>query len=180
MNVKVNPKNESRETSERPPQEEKSEDTSNKLPDRAAFTHELKRRVAESHRFGVTLSTMHIVVKNYAGIEREYGNAVGKLLLDSVARFIGASLRDMDLLATLNPGEFAVMLPGSSDREAHVVATRVQTAIASCAIPLGGKEIQLDLKIGVTGVQPSDEAEKMMERARAETLDNSEQSIPVA
>ena len=150
------------------------------LPDRAAFTHELQRRVAECHRFGVTLAAMHIVVDNYVRLEKEFGNAVGELLLDSVAKFIRASLRDMDLMAKIAPGEFAVMLPGSSGREGGVVAARIQTAIASCAIPLGDKEIQLELTIGVTGVEPSDNAERMIERARTQVEAETDQSLPVA
>ena len=171
---------ETTEPAPEPAAEVNSEDAADTLPDRSAFTHELQRRVAECHRFGVTLASMHIIVKNYAGLEREFGNAVGELLLNSVARFILASLRDMDLLAKFAPGEFAIMLPGSSGSEGEVVAARIKTAIASCSIPLGDKEIQLDLSIGVAGVQPSDDAENMIERARIEAAAERGQSIPVA
>ena len=180
MDEQATPKVAPPATSERPPLDEKSEQSADTTPDRAAFTHELQRRVAECHRFGVTLASMSIVVKNYAGLEKEFGDAVGELLLNSVARFIRASLRDMDLVGKITPGEFAVMLPGSSGREASMVASRIQTAIASCAIPLGDKEVQLELIIGVSGVEPGDDAEKMIERARAETVETSDQIVPVA
>jgi diguanylate cyclase len=159
---------------------EVSVDSTDLLPDRDSYTHELQRRIAECHRFGVTLASMHIVVKNYAGLEKEFGNAVGQLLLNAVARFIRTSLRDMDLLAKIKPGEFAIMLPGSSGREGKLVAARIQTAISSCAIPLGDKEIQLQLDIGVCGVEPGDDAERMIERARAEAVGKSDQTAPVA
>ncbi len=180
MNVAVNAKKAPPETPERPSTAKNSEESVDTLPDQAAFTHELQRRVAESHRFGVTLSSLHIVVKNYAGLEIEYGNAVGKLLLDSVAQFIRTSLRDMDLLGMITPGEFAVMLPGSSDREAKVVATRIQTALASCTIPLRGKEIQLELLIGTSSVEPDDDAKSMLDRGRAQTVDQSKKAAPIA
>lgn len=146
-------------------------ETVDQLPDYASFTDELQRRVAESHRFGVDLTSMHIRVKNYANLEKEYGSAVGQLLLDSVAQFIRTSLRDMDLLGKVVPGEFAVMLPGSCEREATLVATRIQTAISNCAIPLGGKEIQLQLNIGISGVEADDDAQSMMARAKDQTSD---------
>ena len=180
MNVAVNPKKAPPETPKRPSPVKNSEQSVDTLPDQATFTDELQRRVAESHRFGVTLSSMHVVVKNYDELEQEYGDAVGKLLLDSVAQFIRTLLRDMDLLGMITPGEFAVMLPGSSDREAKVVTTRIQTALANCAIPLRGKEIQLELLIGTSSVEPDDDAQSMLDRARAQTVDNSKKTVPVA
>ncbi len=152
-----------------PSEEEAAQDESaGALPDEEAFTEELQRRVAESHRFGVSLSSMYIRMGNYAGLEKEYGSAVGKLLLDSVAQFIRTSLRDMDLLAKLEPGEFGVMLPGSTDREAQMVATRIQTAISKCVIPMGGKQLQIEVSIGTCEVKPTDEADDMMKRAKAQ------------
>jgi diguanylate cyclase len=181
MCVAVNPSKEPVE----PPVEDNSvknkSETPEHLPDYGAFTDELQRRVAESHRFGVALSAMHIRVKNYANLEKEFGNAVGNLLLDSVAQFIRTSLRDMDLLGKITPGEFAVMLPGSSEREATMVASRIQAAISNCTIPLGGKEIQLELKIGVSGVDPGDDAQCMMARAQDQTSEKPQQEpAPVA
>ncbi|NOZ40544.1 MAG: GGDEF domain-containing protein [Planctomycetes bacterium] len=134
------------------------------LPNREVFSDELQRRVAESHRFGVSLSVMQISLRDFAKLEKEYGNAVGQLLLDSVAQFIRSSLRDMDLLGQLNAGEFVVMLPGSSEKEAQLVGQRVEKAISNCAIPLGGKELRLEVFPVVTDVYPDDDAQAMIDR----------------
>ncbi|NOY30586.1 MAG: diguanylate cyclase [Planctomycetes bacterium] len=135
------------------------------LPDRAVFLGELNRRISESHRFGVSLSVIHIRVKEYANLEKEYGDAAGQLILDLVAQFIRNTLRDMDLLGKLELGEFIVMLPGSSRREAMLVGSRVQTAIANCVIPLGDQQLRLEIQQGVTDVKPDDEAQTLMDRA---------------
>lgn len=136
------------------------------LPDKMVFADELNRRVNESHRFGVSLSVMHIRVKDYVDLEQEYGDAVSQLLLESVAQFIRDSLRDMDLLAKFENGEFGVMLPGSSEREANLVGNRVRTAISNCAIPLGNEQLRLEILLGVSDVEPDDEAKDMMARAK--------------
>ena len=135
------------------------------LPNREVFTGELQRRISESHRFSVSLSVMQINILGYSKLANEYGNAVGNLLLDSVAQFIRSSLRDMDLLGELQPGEFIVMLPGSSEKEAKMVGRRVETAITNCVIPLGGKQLRLEVAHGVADVYPDDNAETMIERA---------------
>ena len=90
----------------------------------------IARRISESHRFGISLCVMHLRVKDYARLENTYGQAVGQLLLDSVATFIRSTLRDMDLLGKYDRDEFVVMLPGSSENEAKQVGRRVKTAIS--------------------------------------------------
>jgi diguanylate cyclase len=136
------------------------------LPDKSVFVDELRRRVSESHRFGVALSVLHLRVKDYQDLEMSYGKAVGQLLLDSVASFIRTTLREMDLLGKFDRDEFIVMLPGSSENEAKQVGRRVKTAISNCSIPLGRTQIKLELHLGASHVRPEDDAQSLMARAR--------------
>jgi diguanylate cyclase len=138
------------------------------VPDRAAFTDELRRRIAESHRSGDPLSVVHFRVKEFKRLETTYGNAVGALLLDSLAAFITSTLRDMDLLGKLDAGEFIVMLPGSSASAAKIVGQRVRSSISLCPIPMGAQQIRLDLELGVASVQPDDDAPRALARAKEE------------
>jgi diguanylate cyclase len=141
------------------------------LPDRAAFTHELRRRIAESHRTGEPLSVLHFRVKDFAELESNYGSAVGSLLLDSLATFIVSSLRDMDLLARLDAGEFVVMIPGSSESAAKIVGQRVRTSVSLCPIPMGSQQIRLGLEMGVVGLQADDDPASAMARAKDALLE---------
>ena len=58
------------------------------------------------------------------------------------------------------------MLPGSSETEAKLVGRRVQTAIASCAIPLGSEPLSLKMQWGISTVTADDDAKRMLTRAR--------------
>jgi diguanylate cyclase (GGDEF)-like protein len=137
------------------------------LPDRAVFTDELRRRVAESQRFGMPLSVIQFRVKDYAQLELTYGDGVGALLLDALAIFIRSTLRDMDLLGKLEGGQFVVMLPGSSAGAAKIVGQRVKASISLCPIPLGDQQIRLHLDMGVADVNPGDNAQSAMANAEA-------------
>lgn len=156
------------------------------LPDPSVFSNELQRRISESHRFGVPLSVMHLQVKDYPELENEFGSAVGTMLLESVAQFTKSALREMDLLGKLERGRFVVMLPGSSESEAILVGTRLQTAIAGCDIPLGGETFSLQIQWGVATAAADDDSRRIMARARQvmeqsfETDLQSEQSVVVA
>jgi diguanylate cyclase len=138
------------------------------LPDRTAFTDELRRRIAASHRSGESLSVLRFRVKDFAKLELTYGIAVGTLLLDSLATFIASTLRDMDLLGKLDAGEFVVMLPGSSESAAKIVGQRVKSSISLCPIPMGGQNIRLEVDLGVTSVQPDDDAVSAIAHAKDE------------
>jgi diguanylate cyclase len=138
------------------------------VPDRAAFTDELRRRIAASHRNGEPLAVLHFRVKEFKRLETTYGNAVGSLLLDSLATFITSTLRDMDLLGKLDAGEFVVMLPGSSVSAAKIVGQRVRSSISLCPIPMGAQQIRLALDLGVASVHPDDDAVAAIARAKEE------------
>ncbi len=139
-----------------------------RLPDRAAFADELRRRIAESHRFGFPLTLLYFRVKDFKKLEHAYGNAIGALLLDSLSAFIQSTLRDMDLLGRLESGDLIVMLPGSTDSASKIVGQRVKTSISLCPIPLGDHQVRLDLDMGVATVQPHEDAVAAMASAKAD------------
>jgi diguanylate cyclase len=147
-----------------------------RLPDKNVFSSELRRRISESHRFGVPLSVMYLRVKDHDSLVHTYGEAVGDLVLDSVVTFIQSALRDMDLLATYDASEFVVMLPGSSEAEAKQVARRLRTAITQCELPLGDSQLKLAVDHGVADVRPDDEVQSMIDRA----IEVTEQNMEVA
>jgi diguanylate cyclase len=138
------------------------------IPDRAAFTDELRRRIAASHRSGELLSILYFRVRDFQRLETNYGAAVGSLLLDSLATFIASTLRDMDLLGKLEAGEFIVMLPGSTSSAAKIVGQRVRSSISLCPISMGAQQIRLALDLGVASVEPEDEAAGVLTRAKEE------------
>lgn len=139
-----------------------------KLPDRAAFADELKRRIAESHRFGFPVTLLYFRVKDFKSLEHIYGNATGELLLDSLAAFVQSTLRDMDLLGRLENGELIVMLPGSTASAAKIVGQRVKASISLCPIPLGAQQVRLELDMGVATVRADQDAPQAMASARAD------------
>jgi diguanylate cyclase len=134
----------------------------------AAFVAVLQRRVVESHRFGLPLSLLQLQVDDFQSISQRYGKAAASLAIDSVATFFHSALREMDLLAQLDGGEFVAMLPGSTTAEATQVVKRMQTAVANCTFPIGDKKVQLQFTHGVAQLQPNETAERLMARAKAE------------
>jgi diguanylate cyclase len=134
---------------------------------KSTFADLLHRRVTESHRFGIPLSVMHLKVDDFETIRAEYGKTVAHVTLDSVALFTQSALREMDLLARLDDGEFVVLLPGSTLTEANQVARRLQTAATNCVIPVQNKKSRLQVTHGIAELRPNETAALLMARAKA-------------
>lgn len=135
------------------------------LPDQKTFVDELRRRVAEGQRFKVPLSLMLIHVDNFKSFSSQYGAQVGDLVLDAVAQYLQVLIRDMDLLARYNTGQFCIMLPGSSVGDASRVAERIRNAVSSCVIPIRESKLQLTICLGLAEMLATDDTATLLERA---------------
>lgn len=142
-----------------------------KLADERVLLDELGRRISESHRFGVPVSVLRLHVADFEKLEQTYGVAVGDLVLDSVVSFTRGSLREMDMLARLDRGELAMLLPGTKLQDALLVGRRVQKALASAPLPIGGKELRLSIELGASHSAENDTAEAMLARAQTKYAD---------
>jgi diguanylate cyclase (GGDEF)-like protein len=132
----------------------------------ATFIQVLKRRVAESHRFGVPLSLMHLKIDEYDVVSQKYGVGFARQLADIAEPVLNRTLREMDVLAKLDHGEFVVMLPGKTQNEASLVVKKIRSAVASCVLPLVDRELSLRLTDGIAQLKPNEMAQELLARAR--------------
>jgi GGDEF domain-containing protein len=126
----------------------------------------LKRRVTESHRFGVPLSLLYLKIEDFDIVSRKYGSPIARQMSDTALPVLEKMLREMDMLAKLENGEFAVMLPGSTQSEANRVAKRMCSATASCLLPLVDRELQIHLQHSIAELKPAEAAQELIARAR--------------
>ncbi len=132
------------------------------------FMHILKRRVTESHRFGIPMSVLCLKVEDYEVIGRKYGEAVARQILDSMEPALEKVLREMDVLARLDRGQFAIMLPGKTAAEANLVAKQLQTATGHCMLPPLDRD--LTFRHAAAELSPNETAQELLARARRSTI----------
>ncbi len=82
----------------------------------------LETRVDESQRLGIPLSVLYLKIEEYGSICRLYGPAIGRNALAAATKALSKCLRDRDVLAGVENGEFAVLLFGSTAFDAHQLA----------------------------------------------------------
>lgn len=137
------------------------------LPNRTAFCEEVRRRVAESHRYDSVLSLMLVKVDAFGGLGSKHGDDAVEQVLKTVSQFLTAGMREMDLVARYNVDEFGVLLPGTPLKQAIGVAERLRTAVARC--PLRGKDFELRITVsaGLSEIGRVDDSASLLKRAEA-------------
>jgi len=137
------------------------------LPNRTAFCEEIRRRVAESHRFENKLSLLLVNVDVLENPTSRLGDQAIDLVLRTVSQFLTAGMREMDLVARYHDHVFAVLLPSTPLDQALGVAERLRTAVARC--PLRGKDFEIGITVsnGLAEVTRSDDWASFLKRAEA-------------
>ncbi len=141
------------------------------LPNRTAFCEEVRRRVAEAHRYESKLSLMLVKVDGFEIMSSRHGAPAEDLVLKTVSQFLAAGMREMDLVARFGADLFAVLLPGTPLSQAAGVAERLRTAVGRC--PLRGKDFELHVTVssGLAEVQRGDDSAALLIRAEAAMQD---------
>lgn len=135
------------------------------LPNRTRFLELVRTevRVAQDASTPVTLLTAELA--GYAELEAEFGSAVARLTIDSIAQFLANAIRDVDSLGRLDDGQFVVLMPNQGAAEAEQIGERISAALANCTVPLGDGHLKLTTSMTVHELKPEDTAASLMGRA---------------
>ncbi len=119
------------------------------LPNRSLFHDRLKQGLAIASRRDSPLAVFFLDLDRFKVINDSLGHDVGDRVLISVARRLGACLRDEDTLARLGGDEFAVLLPEvSGPSGSKAVADKLLRALAAPQI-IDGQELTVGASIGI-------------------------------
>lgn len=138
------------------------------LPNRTRFLEILRTQVRASQETQKPLSLLTAKFDSYARLEREFGEAVARLTLDSIAQFLDSALQGEDQLGQLTENTFIAILPGHTGEQAGEVGSRINAALANCSVPLGDEELQLTTSMNAAELLPEDTAVTLMARAESE------------
>lgn len=145
---------------------EDQRDRINGLSDRASFTNDIDRRIAEWKRGGATLSVLLVEVDKYDAILESYGDKAREVVLRAAAQFLKAAMREMDHIARYDDHVFGLLLPGAEVTETSSVAERLRAAIARCSLPLDGEKLTFTVSLGSAEVAENDTDEMLLARAQ--------------
>lgn len=132
----------------------------------STFVQMLKRRVTESHRFGIPISLMYVKIEDYDVIRKKYGILIARQVVDAAGPAFQRVLREMDIMSRLENGEFVIMLPGSTQSDVLHVLKRMRSAAASCILPMVDRQLELRFRQGIAELRTNESAQDLLARAR--------------
>lgn len=134
------------------------------IGNRAALEDHLAREVALARRHHQSLSLLVVDIDWFKQVNDRHGHTIGDAVLRSVARVTKELLRGDDLLFRFGGEEFVVLLRGTPQDGALIVAERIRAAIAAASCICEGKDIKVTVSLGVATLREED-GDRLFDRA---------------
>ena len=139
--------------------------------DRSEFSIALGRRLAEWRRGGAPPAVVLVRIDEYPGVLLRHGQQAAQMVLRATAQFLGAAVRDMDMVAQYDETTFAMLLPGAGMASVIRVAERVRQAIARCELPIPTGRLSCTVSVAGVVTITRDETQMLLWRVE-EALDS--------
>jgi diguanylate cyclase (GGDEF)-like protein len=138
------------------------------LPNRRQFDDALRRELTRARRSGQGLALLMIDIDHFKLLNDTLGHRVGDERLRDVARALhGCAARASDVVARYGGEEFAAILPGSSRKEALIVAETMRAAVEALDLESPAPDGRITVSIGAARISDieTDTEHRLIERA---------------
>lgn len=123
---------------------------------RRTFVLRAKEFISLFARKKERISYLIIDIDNFKKINDVYGHYTGDMVLKEFAANIKTQLRDYDLFGRYGGEEFAVLLPGTDEKDSIEVAERLRKKIEDTPVSVN-TEIKYTISIGIVTLIPDSE-----------------------
>jgi two-component system cell cycle response regulator len=108
----------------------------------------LEQEMQRATRTASPLSFLLMDLDHFKEVNDQHGHAVGDVVLRLFADRVRALVRRTDVLVRRGGEEFALLMPGTSEREARASADRIRETLATSAFQALGKTLPQTVSIG--------------------------------
>ena len=139
------------------------EDSLTGLLNHKMITKRVDEELNRCRRYNTPMACLMVDIDYFKPINDNFGHQIGDRMLKQIAGFLNKLLRNTDLLGRYGGDEFLIILTGTEQSGAFVVAERIRETIASKQFKLNNKSsIKSTLSIGTTSY-PSNHAKTTKE-----------------
>ncbi len=134
------------------------EDQLTGLKNRRYLEERIIELLAKYHRDKEGFGIIFFDIINFKDYNDQYGHMTGDKILQSMANFLLKNTREQETLARYGGDEFVLLLPGSSQEEAHITAKRLRRELEAETFKIDNGNYTLKISGGVA-VCPEDGTE---------------------
>jgi diguanylate cyclase (GGDEF)-like protein len=95
------------------------------------------------------LALVLLDLDDFKKVNDKFGHSVGDMLLQTVARVIGETVRDTDIVARYGGEEFAVLLPDTDDSGVQQVAEKIRASVEAVRFNVPDTDITLKVTVSI-------------------------------
>jgi diguanylate cyclase (GGDEF)-like protein len=122
----------------------------------STWEREAESEVSRALRTRSPLSIALLDIDHFKAVNDTYGHLVGDRVLRALTDALSSQLRDYDRAGRFGGEEFVVLLPQTTERDAHRIAERLRAHIAELRVPVDDREdasvVRLTVSVGVAGM----------------------------
>jgi diguanylate cyclase (GGDEF)-like protein len=134
------------------------------IKNRTAFDSNFARDVEYSRRKESELSLIVIDIDYFKRINDNYGHIVGDDVLRQVAQCVEQTIRSSDALFRYGGEEFVIVLNGTGESGALLLAERIRQNVENLRIE-ALKSVKVTLSLGISVLQDNDSSDQLFKRA---------------
>lgn len=116
------------------------------------FQERLREELSHARRAKAPLSLIMIDIDHFKQVNDTYGHLAGDMILHQVAELLKHVIRQEDILARYGGEEFGVILRGSGEATAVVLAERMRQMVGTATITFEKHTIPVTISLGVAAL----------------------------
>jgi diguanylate cyclase (GGDEF)-like protein len=152
--------------------EQKSYDTLTGLGNSQQMERVLRREIERAARGVGGLSLLVLDIDDFGKLNERLGKELGDIVLKTLSTSLSYQIRGRDLVCRTAGDEFAIMFPETDKEVAQARSLQIQEKVRALRVGRGDEVQGIKVSLGLGVYQAGDNAESLLERARARLQEN--------
>jgi diguanylate cyclase (GGDEF)-like protein len=119
------------------------------------------KTISFAKRHNIDASVLYIEIADTDKLIETYGSKSVETIVSTIAGLLESTIRQEEMVAHLNDGRFAIVLPKTKPFMAHIVASRLKKAVEDLVFDISDIKIQVSLAVGLCSTEVNEASDKI-------------------